>query len=510
MLLLEEKLKDLGRSKVVQFNAWQYNADDGLWAAFIHEFDQKLHEKLKWYERLKARWRLFILRARWQGWVETLTSLLGATFWLFVSSMAIVAIRAYLVHGGLADFKASLAHDGNAEESVYKTLGAVGGIGGTVAAIAIFLQKTRNLLKSPAALKKAGLLFSKPDYDSRLPLIHQVTRDFNSLVEAYAGRDTVYVFIDDLDRCEYSKAADLMQALLVLLNSAPKVALIIGVDSEKVAAAMATKQEKLIPYLYRVQPPEAYVRGIEYGLRFLEKFIQVSFVIPQPTSAGLKAMINPDVSPPTPNVPETQKSVEAINVVTGKDDSATLNRMIDMADLVFDHNPRNVKQFVNIFRLHAFIANETGLFGSWRTNPKTGRALTIPQLAKFVIVCQRWPRLIQDAIDNTWLIQNLEKPFTYRSMPLPLPGPELEALVTYWNSQKGLLRLISFGIESKDSDSEDYFLSDVDFALLNEVAPARPQPDPAQSSSRYEPPNEPFYAQSSAVSPQGVAQKPYA
>jgi len=38
-----------------------------------------------------------------------------------------------------------------------------------------------------------------------------------------------------------------------------------------------------------------------------------------------------------------------------------------------------------------------------------------------VIVCQRWPRLIQDAIDNTWLIQNLEKPFTYRSMPLPLP-----------------------------------------------------------------------------------------
>jgi hypothetical protein len=169
-----------------------------------------------------------------------------------------------------------------------------------------------------------------------------------------------------------------------------------------------------------------------------------------------------------------------------------------------------VKQFVNIFRLHAFIANETGLFGSWRTNPKTGHALTIPQLAKFVIVCQRWPRLIQDAIDNTWLIQNLEKPFTYRSMPLPLPGPELEALVTYWNSQKGLLRLISFGIESKDSDSEDYFLSDVDFALLNEVAPARPQPDPAQSSSRYEPPNEPFYAQSSAVSPQGVAQKPYA
>jgi len=75
------------------------------------------------------------------------------------------------VHGGLADFKASLAHDGNAKSRSIR-LGAVGASRDSCRHCDL-LQKTRNLLKSPAALKKAGLLFSKPDYDSRLPLIHQ-------------------------------------------------------------------------------------------------------------------------------------------------------------------------------------------------------------------------------------------------------------------------------------------------------------------------------------------------
>jgi hypothetical protein len=46
MMLLQEALKDQGKKKIVAFNAWQYNADDGLWAAFIHEFDEKLYDQL--------------------------------------------------------------------------------------------------------------------------------------------------------------------------------------------------------------------------------------------------------------------------------------------------------------------------------------------------------------------------------------------------------------------------------------------------------------------------------
>jgi hypothetical protein len=187
-----------------------------------------------------------------------------------------------------------------------------------------------------------------------------------------------------------------MQLLLVLLSSAPNVALIIGLDRDKVAAAMAARQEKLLPYLYKVQPAETYALGLDYGKRFIEKFIQLSYILPTPRSNGLQAMVNPDVERPGNPVPASQRSAKAIEIVTGKDDSGTLNTMIDMADVGFDHNPRNVKQFVNTFRLQAFIANETGLFGSSRVT-RTGRPLTIPQLGKFVALCMRWPEFVERA-----------------------------------------------------------------------------------------------------------------
>jgi hypothetical protein len=227
-------------------------------------------------------------------------------------------------------------------------------------------------------------------------------------VSAHAGQDDVYVFIDDLDRCEYSKAAELIQALLMLLSSAPKIALIIGLDREKVAAAMAARQEKLLPYLYKVQPAEIYPLGIGYGQRFIEKFIQVSYILPSAQSTGLKAMINPDSKPSHASVPESQKSVRAIEVVTGKDDSGTLDAMIDMANEMFDHNQRNVKQYVNMLRLQAFIANETGLFGNLRVTRNTGKPLTITQLGKFVALCMRWPHFVEAASTDLSLVSEIE------------------------------------------------------------------------------------------------------
>jgi len=414
-----------------------------------------------------------------------------AVFWLLGSQVAFVAIAAYLSHGGIAAFQALMKQSGKLEEASAKTIGLVGGIGGAVASLMLFFNQLSELFKSPASFDRAAGLFAKPNYDGRLPLIHQVRRDFNSLVTAYADKEDVYVFIEDLDRCEYAKAAELMQALLMLLSSAPKIALIVGLDRDKVAAAMAAKQEKLIPYLYKIQPGDAYKRGKEYGQRFIEKFIQVSFVLPSPRPNGLKAMINPDVKPPTEAVPESQKSESAINIVTGKDDSKTLNRMIEMADEVFDHNPRNVKQFVNMFRLQAFIANETGLFGSWRTSTGTGRPLTIPQLGKFVALCMRWPDFVENATENQGLVEKLESTLTAarlsnaspKNEPIPESNgseliesgtsSELREQAAFWVQDKGLMNLLAYGLFVDERSATDFTLADVDFKLLNEIAPPR-------------------------------------
>jgi KAP family P-loop domain len=471
MLQLQESLKASGRTRIVNFNAWQYNADEGLWAAFIHEFDEELSKQLVIGERVRARWKLFRLRARWQGWVATLTTL----FWMLAALIAFITIAAYLAQGGLPAFQALLNQSGEIDKSAVKTIGLVGGIGGATASLLLFLSQLKVLFKSPASLDRAVRLFAKPDYSAQLPLIHQVTRDFNSLVKAYAGTGDVYVFIDDLDRCEYAKAAELMQALMMLLSRAPNIALIVGLDRDKVAAAMATKQQGLIPYLYNIAPANAYTRGMEYGQQFIEKFIQVSFVLPTPLLSGLKAMINPDVEELPETLPESQKSEKVIRIVTGKEDSKTLSTVIEMAAQVFDQNPRNVKQFANMFRLQTFIANETGLFGSWRPSTRSGRPLTISQFGKFVLLCMRWPDFVKDAIDDPDMVGRLEA-----SEKLGEKIPEREA---HWLGEQKLMGLLRFGLRSKGRSKADFSLEDVNFELLSLIAPPRPKSAAVESGA---------------------------
>jgi hypothetical protein len=467
MLQLQEALRKRGKTKIVSFNAWQYSADEGLWAAFIHEFDAKLNKALTPVERVRARLKLVRLRLSWQEGFQTAKALL----WLLASFFAGASILLYLFHGGIDAFITALK-SGKADEAVTKTIALVGGAGGSVAALLIFLNQLRTLFKSPASLETTTRIFSRPTYASKLPFIQQITEEFNRLVSAYAGQDDVYVFIDDLDRCEYSKAAELMQALLMLLSSAPKIALIVGLDRQKVAAAMAAKQEKLLPYLYGIPPADIYRYGLEYGQSFIEKFIQLSYILPTPSQQNLKAMINPDAAPQDMPVQPSQKSIKAIQIVTGKDDSRMLDRMIDMADCVFEHNPRNVKQFVNMFRLQAFIANETGLFGSDKVS---AGGLTIPQLGKFVLLNMRWPQFIGAASSDTELIASLETEGDRRAKQQSEPGDS-----NPWTADRHLVQLLNFGVRDY---GPEYSMSGMNFATLNEIVPARVK-NTAESSAR--------------------------
>ena len=125
---------------------------------------------MKWDEELLARGRLLALRISWQDWIETVKSVL----WLVASLFAAVSILWYLYHdrGGIAWLREFLKRRGGSEAAA-KTLSIIGGAGGTVAALLLFLNQLRELFKSPASLDKTARLFGKPDYSGKLPLIHQ-------------------------------------------------------------------------------------------------------------------------------------------------------------------------------------------------------------------------------------------------------------------------------------------------------------------------------------------------
>ncbi len=72
-----------------------------------------------------------------------------------------------------------------------------------------------------------------------------------------------------------------------------------------------------------------------------------------------------------------------------------------------DYNPRRIKQFINLFRLRTFIANETGLFDV-SEGPFLDESLTLEQLGKFIAICLKWPLLIEDLEKNPKILAELQ------------------------------------------------------------------------------------------------------
>lgn len=200
-----------------------------------------------------------------------------------------------------------MADGSSLSQTALSWLIGLGGGAGLIGLIISVMIKLKSIAGSPLDFE-FNKYFNSPDYENRVTFIESFHKDFKNIVNAYAGDNKIYVFIDDLDRCEVPKASDLMQAINLMISYDPRLIFIIGMDREKVAASIAVKHEKLLPYLYSFNPeieglaadksddqvscpakelsPEA-VNGLKYGYEFIEKFIQVPFAVPIPTGLDL-------------------------------------------------------------------------------------------------------------------------------------------------------------------------------------------------------------------------------
>ncbi|GGA49701.1 hypothetical protein CYANOKiyG1_68940 [Okeania sp. KiyG1] len=139
-----------------------------------------------------------------------------------------------------------------------------------------------------------------PDYEKQVAFIEKFHEDFSKIVNAYVGKnEKIYVFIDDLDRCELGKSADLLQALNMMISNDPNIIFILGIDREKVAAAISFKQRNIIPFLAsaiaenQVEENETQklIKKVDYGFSFMEKFVQLSFLVPAPSQNTLDSFV---------------------------------------------------------------------------------------------------------------------------------------------------------------------------------------------------------------------------
>lgn len=573
-LRVRRALKAAGTSRclTVEFNPWRHDKENAMWASFALEFVRKLSQNMSLPERVVAHLRLLLRRFQWKdGWLV----LVRMAFLLLIVGFLSAALVSLLRAGGLEAWKGALGGDDKGEW-LFRVVQA-SGVAGYLAVALFFLSKLREFVGNPFAFDLRRYVES-PDYEGNIAFIEQFHEDFRKIVETYAGSNTVYVFIDDLDRCDVPKAADLMQAInLMISGGASQLVFIIGMDREKVAAGLAVKNEKLLPYLaYRPQagvaakdggeaakpapqPFNNVAFGLEYGYNFIEKFIQIPFSVPQPAPRGVRTLLDfidplvegtseggvqaqadavrklieegvivvkPSDTGANGNTPETaardvedpardmaraeQNAADILREAGAKividddewepeekepeekeglmllerGDSPTVRNIVLMVAPALDYNPRRIKQFINLFRLKAYIAYETGLF----RRPKPGSAfseLTMEQLGKFVAICLRWPRLLPDLDDDRGLLQRLQR---LANGQYSEPGDQA---VESWSKRPELMTLLKFGNDIKFDpfnpkrigDPPRYSLAALDVGRLLQVSPRVNRPAPPRSAA---------------------------
>ena len=428
MKKLDEYLRKEGK-RTVWFNAWRHDKAEAVWAAFALSFIKQIstpqvQTPQAYFQvfvgHLKLAISRFDLKKGWLGLIQS-----GAiAFFVICAALAIPFILAIYGMEGLKLLLQAFKKPDQLLQAFLYLLGIAGGSSLSLAGLLTLLKKLPAIIGNP----KLNLIkhLKSPDYNKQSAFIEEFHEDFAKIVDAYIGDDRVFVFIDDLDRCEHPKSADLMQAINLMIADDPSVVFILGMDREKVAASLAVKYESILAYLPSETPeidPDILARrsaskGLAYGYTFIEKFVQLPFQVPQPSQAdferffdklGTSSSSNSSLSkslPPPPKFrsfhlslsdpktsrktsPKNQKKMlivknkkmmnqakkEEVDKIkkpknqlleriklTFESDSSTVRDIVMMVAPALDYNPRRIKQFINVFRLKACIAYMTGLF----------------------------------------------------------------------------------------------------------------------------------------------------
>ena len=565
MLQLKRWLVEKRNAKTVWFNAWRHDKEEALWAAFALQFVEEMSDQMKSkWSRLRAKWRLMRNRFDWRsGWFDLVRTGFNLLLWIVIAVAIWVAGReTFLVNGEIVGLP--------------RAIWIVLGLGGSLAAVrGIFstVRDTVDIVGNPLRFNLKRHI-DDPNYAERIGFIEEFHRDFRKIVGVYSENEKVFVFIDDLDRCEVPRAADMMQALNLMIGADDRLIFIMGMDRQKIAAGLAVKYEKLLPYIkLNVQGNFEQFKtreGTRFGYDFIEKFIQLPFRVPAPEPKKIDRFLEnlkqeketapseqekekrprlwsklanqrskevlkketgkqPDVlagEMPSVAKDETQEAKqEEIEMLrkwdefaleTGDDSKAVQETVKTIVAGALRYNPRRIKQFINLFRLKAYIAYNTGLFNPPAKSEDT-QAMTFEQLAKFATIELRWPLLLSDLEEDYDLLKRLSEyaeAWKYdQSKQKKVSEPKTNA-EKRWRAETELLDLIALKPdpkkEQRESTYRDYSLTQLNVSKLLQVSAAVRPPDtitpsqteapsPTESAAIPKPPSSPPVLRSQPV-----------
>ena len=446
MLQLESRLSHAsGTSKnhCVWFNAWRCDKDEAVWASFALELIRQIHSQLTFKKRLYSNLKLFVARARWGNGMWYILQAL-----VFLGASLLCSIYLFLhrsqtnnLYKGIDISKASF----------------ILGLG----YIVWMSISTASKIYSKDISYQLTRLANNPGYINKTAFSKRFEDDVKSIVNCYSDRSSkVYVFIDDLDRADILRSADLMKAINLLLGlEESNMFFIIGLDREMVAAGIAAQHQAIIPYIAAgrsnpgAEPPDLLRIGIDYGYIFLEKFIQIPFRVPSVddhlVGQWIRKLLDYDQNEAS-NVAAAKEAGD----IAGHDPSAMAQVVSEIASHL-KFTPRRLKQYVNVLRLQIIVAFYIGLIDA-EGNPAGGRkkqGFDLRRLALFSGLTLKWPILVSDLIADQEILTEI----------LTKAEDQVAGRSKKWYNEPGFKDALQIGAS--------YSLNDVDLSPLLMIMP---------------------------------------
>lgn len=290
--------------------------------------------------------------------------------------------------------------------------------GTSAAQITLALQSGLDLLENVAlARQQTDLAAAKALHDhvrrataqleqERIESLERFQEQFKTMVKKYVlPRGYMVIFVDDLDRCLPDKAVEVLEAIKLFLD-VPGCIFVLGIDRDVVKRGIRLRygemggmgRSGMLPLLVSDALLEegsggaakyrAFMQGLLEesedvidGGRYLEKIIQIPFVLP-PISPEAMGSFVADL---TPNLPDPRCGLVFVRGL--------------------EPNPRQVKRSLNIFAL---------LWGLSQNQPYLADRISPVRLAKLVVLQQRHSELYEKLRENPALIIAWERAFRVR------------------------------------------------------------------------------------------------
>lgn len=415
---------------------WMYEGGPALWAAITREIYQQLTDRKHMTFAARYRFKLAlglglkntdastILKRLWWPRIAPLLGTAAAT-------IAFAAIWAFY--------------------DVIPTAEGVLGVTatGTLASLALgSLGRLKGFLKSPFSVDLKR--FTDLPADGQRPgKSIEAQEDVRRLITLATQKDHgLVVFVDDLDRCSPARVVEAVEAINQLFAvEEAQTAFILGLDADMVAASIRVAYRDMVRELRRRGNPASD----DYGFRFLGKIVQMSFAIPAPSAPNIQAYLSSILGPAADadsNADSARPSAEAQKELVQRfakelgDEKLSISELRQSADDrapsveqgewdaynaavaqrvsrlltvespdvraaiefgvdLLERRPRDIKRFVNAFRLQVLISNRTVAYQATRA--------TLHQIAKWTALHMRWPLLAEEVKRQPGFLAELEK-----------------------------------------------------------------------------------------------------